>query len=115
MIVNWAYVGGFFDGEGTMNINGNSCRAEMYQQDLPTLENIQKFLASEGITSNIVDQRTTTKVWFLRIHSRQENAKRFMERVLPYCQRKRTVVQDGLRYIKLFPLRKSGTMPRHSR
>lgn len=112
MIINWAYVGGFFDGEGTMHIEGSSCRAEMYQQDLPTLENIQKFLYTENIPSKIKDNRITTRVWTLRVSSKQKYMKKFMERIAPYTQRKRTVIQDGLRSLKLFPLRKHGPMPR---
>lgn len=111
MIMNWAYIGGFFDGEGTLHIDGASCKAEMYQKDLPTLENIKRFLDQEGIGSRIFDYRHHDGGWRISLQSKRDVAEKFMRSILPYVERKRTVIQDGLRYQKLFPPMPYGPRP----
>lgn len=112
-MINWAYVAGFFDGEGTLGGCGTAkgqsgkCRvfARMYQQNPHALCVIRDFLANQGIGTTIV---TTRRGGFaghpmnaLNIPIRSIPA--FLAGVRPYVLVKKQLVEDIARYLALYP------------
>lgn len=103
MIINWAYVGGFFDGEGSIHIDGNCIHPIFSQQHLPTLENIANFMQAEGIQCKIYDTRHNNSTYQIGVSTKRDNITKFLSKIIPYVTMKRRVVQDAIRYQKLFP------------
>lgn len=55
---SWAYIAGFFDGEGSIMFNGPyGMRVSMAQKDPAVLREIQRFLLSAGIEASIYSSR----------------------------------------------------------
>ena len=110
-MMNWQYIAGFFDGEGCVCWPvgyGASPQVFVTQSDTRgyiLLDGIQKFLAGEGIITRLVKagNRPPRKPnWNLYVSGRESHIK-FMKTLLPYVHIKRTVIQDSLRFFKLFP------------
>lgn len=110
--MNWAYVAGFFDGEGTLGscgIRGQKGGARIfcriYQQNIVVLERIQHFLEDHGIASTIVRPVRTgfagRQQYGLNI--RLTTIEKFLVGVRPYVIVKKQLVEDCWRYLKVFP------------
>ena len=113
--MNWSYIAGFFDGEGSLgltNLGSNNCcfRVSMAQGTVPVLSKIQEFLAQEDIPCRIelntnrfhMLTKKHKSVHQLRITVRK-NVTKFCELVLPYCVVKKALVQDVGRFLKMYP------------
>jgi len=112
---SWAYVAGFFDGEGTIIIKrGNTSGgygfhfsiAQSHARGLAVLRRIQAFFASNGIKSAVYTARPDD-CNSLYISKRSEIEKVLL-RLMPYLIVKKTESQDVLRYMKIFPARANG-------
>jgi len=93
--INWAYVAGFFDGEGTIVIpERGAVRVEMSQrsQNDWVLHEIQMLFESHGIHSKIYqyEAKKGTGVWqtYLRVW-RGKDGMRVLKFMLPYLIVKR--------------------------
>ena len=67
--VNWAYVAGFFDGEGSIGVsaavnNSRTIKVGMSQKDRTVLDDISNFLCSEGIYAGIYFDGRNHKLHF---------------------------------------------------
>jgi hypothetical protein len=121
--MNWAYIAGFFDGEGSVHVPmGNRCMGSevaIHQGWLRgkfTLEEIAQFLASNDIRCRVklrdspsVLARRHAPMFILRITG-GENVRRFYLGVAPYLRIKRTEFQDAMRFRKMFPPYKTRTL-----
>jgi Trp operon repressor len=116
--MNWQYVAGFFDGEGcvtwdrgiTKKHAGFSTPTITVSQSgdfrgSVVLERIKVFLREEGIHSRIRPQKSKKrrKPMFNLVVSSRENVSLFLRKVLGAVIVKRTVVQDTLRFLTLYP------------
>lgn len=109
ILMNWAYIAGFFDGEGNvcMPLGSNTVLLNITQagdRGRETLEEIITFLESHKIQANyrkrqdIVNRKPVYMLWV-----RPTYAALFLLGVLPYLRIKRTIAQDILRAKLLFP------------
>jgi len=109
--LTWAYIAGFFDGEGCAGIyqrnpkhnSGRVILCSIAQKAVPVLEAIRAFLSVQGISANLNPQRGRgpNPIGVLQISAKQ--AVKFLNAVLPYLVVKKVIVQDLLRYDKIFP------------
>lgn len=116
--ISWAYVAGFFDGEGhvcviTKNSNVGLCQAGPEGERV--LHEIAAMCATVGIHCGVYDsnelKRETMglkRMYRLSIQGR-ESCRRFLIRVLPYLRVKRVIAQDALRFFTLYPPIYGGT------
>lgn len=109
--MNWAYVAGFFDGEGSIGLGVNKrfvrlTFAQSRTRGLLLLQEIQVFLASHGIVSHVHETHFPRlgkqRMYQLRING-VEGAKLFLDATLPYLRIKRTEAQDAIRFRTMYP------------
>lgn len=110
--MNWGYVAGFFDGEGTfhyVSTHGNIVPYISIAQSGAigrlALEDIKEFLASNGIDSGIdrkeIKGGNYQLAYSLRVRKR-EHVDAFLRGVLPYLRIKKVKAQDNLRFSTLY-------------
>lgn len=124
--VGWAYIAGFFDGEGCVKVRPECSPGHGYGTPMVSivqtrergrllLEEIQAFLASYNIASKVRNYTPKNlnhqQSWGLWIYSRPSVCL-FIRRVIPYIKIKKVEAQDVLRYSKLFRMPRRG--PSHS-
>jgi hypothetical protein len=108
--MTWEYIAGFFDGEGAVVASMGRERAEIVmsitQADKKILETIQQFLSSQGISARIHPHTDSPwsrkKSWVLMLSTTQ--ALNTLGMLLPHLHVKKALVQDILRFRKMFPL-----------
>ena len=111
--LSWAYVVGFFDGEGCVSTYYNKGRRagetrvhinQSGDRGRELLIEIEGFLEERGIRSNITvsHPRRGRTVWALQISSRG-SVKGFLQAVRPYVRMKKQIVEDTLRFFTAFP------------
>lgn len=115
--MTWQYIAGFFDGEGSLclaNRGSNCWRARLHQSKTDVLYRMRDFLLLEGINSYVMvvskqEKIGNTKyirngtVSALNIRTHRENLIKFLRLILPYLVVKKVLVQDVLRFLKLYP------------
>jgi LAGLIDADG-like domain len=110
-MINWAYIAGFFDGEGHIRQDQLQI-SQSRDRGLLMLSRVKDWLANEGIHSGVqsnpyIRKGQTDLSHYLYITNR-DNIEKFLNGVLPYLEIKRTEAQDTLRYFRLFPRRNKG-------
>lgn len=117
MRMTWPYLAGLFDGEGCL-ISTQSLLAYRMQivqgknnGGLALFEEVRDFLKGYSVVAKITCSHATCKrgwnpLYVLYI-SRQQHLKTVLEKLLPYLRVKKTVAQDCLRIIKLFPVNRT--------
>ena len=109
-MINWAYVSGFFDGEG--NIDGKRPRLTIVQKPQEPLVEIARFLSTHGIHSTITHRTSQYKIKGLsygrrNLHAlrinRQKDVLQMCANMLPFLLVKKAAMQDAVRYHKLYP------------
>ena len=64
----WAYCSGFFDAEGSIQVDGRGAVRVRFSQKFPTaLENLQRFLAKEGLTAAMYEDRRAFELRIQRL------------------------------------------------
>ena len=115
MRVNWDYIAGFFDGEGSISTMNFSCRhtlaatmvtlSQTGTEGIVVLSAIRDFLWSLGIKGYLQTQKR--REGYRTMHHLKINARPsvtlFLLNILPRISVKRVAVQDALRFIMLFP------------
>jgi hypothetical protein len=115
-MINWAYVAGFFDGEGTLITDVGSSRIRpkivFYQGKRAVLELIEEFFKGHGITSSIkeVDMgkykaprgAKKNKPQFRLLVFRRRSVEKLLKFMLPFLIVKEPGAQDCLRFIKMY-------------
>jgi len=108
-MMNWAYVAGFFDGEGCVRQYQPGLCVQIVQcgdRGIKVLTEISDWMEQQGIRSKI-RSRPPARSERLERHT-LELADRlskqyFLESVLPYLHVKKLEAQDTARYLKVFP------------
>ena len=112
--MNWAYIAGFFDGEGSvfpLMHNRRSPVVEISQSQTRgflLLTEIQQFLGIHNILSTVKPLRARRSslgkrpMYKLRIgHS--NDALQFLQTAMPYLRVKRAEAQDVIRFHRMYP------------
>jgi hypothetical protein len=122
MTMNWVYIAGFFDGEGSLCYSTSPMgglspgRITIAQSGVPgrmLLEEIRDFLHTQGIKCSVLRNRKRKSkphwkpAWILFVNSRRGSLV-FAKNVLPYVRIKRPACQDLIRFFTLFPARCGG-------
>lgn len=116
-MMNWSYIAGFFDGEGSLSKNGgyNDAGAISYVITIPQsesrkigLDKISEFLNAQGI-KNVVKPRqgkdrgpNFEPMFRISIWKREDLLKMF-DAMLPYLTVKKILVQDVRRLYRMYP------------
>ena len=116
MPVTWAYVAGLFDGEGSVSLQEDRSNGLGYLRirigqsgdaGQALLSRVQSFLTTESIKSTITDtflvQRKTHYTLTVSAAGERRYSTAFLTGILPHLLLKKAVVQDVLRFFRLFP------------
>lgn len=104
--MNWAYIAGFFDGEGWIDCSNPS--VGIAQSEPIVLSKIKAFLETHTIRSTIacIGRRSgfkaTKDMYYLRVTGK-ENTRNFCSYILPYLCVKKTIAQDLMRFNRMYP------------
>ena len=107
--MNWDYLAGFFDGEGTVHfvtLNGRRyARVGITQNDRPILEEIKTFLNSEGYHRvTLVTSRhsplATPEHTELKVNA-QVDILRLLQQLLPLAHVKRDKISETIREMQV--------------
>lgn len=103
--MNWKYIAGFFDGEGSI-VSGSgvsSVYVRISQKNRHILDDIRFFLSANGIVSGITfDKRVSKPSHNLYLASRS-SVTLFLTSIFPYLRVKKTIAQDALRLMIMHP------------
>ena len=119
--MTWQYIAGFFDGEGSLccvrgkTTNNNCWRARLHQSSSEVLNTISGFLDHQNIAHTI--QRTACKgqkqkygpykansdMFALQVSTKRSQVIPFLKSIYPHLIVKRVLVQDVLRFLKIYP------------
>jgi hypothetical protein len=108
--MNWAYIAGFFDGEGCLSLHTTRMNISIYQSGAigeQVLREIGAWLSTKGIESimyhrNRTDKLSKKELWEVRLNKRASQLK-FLSGVLPFIRVKKVLAQDCVRYYTMFP------------
>jgi thymidylate synthase (FAD) len=84
--VDWKYIAGILDGEGTVYIGKNQVRISIYNTDIECINRIRSFLCDNKIQTNISSRKrkkTHKECYNLSIDKR-DSVELFMDIILPY-------------------------------
>jgi hypothetical protein len=113
--MNWAYVAGFFDGEGCLHAVGSGgqgkgrFRITIAQTNEEVLEEIAEFLQHHGIAAYVLEQspkRSQREHWKMCWNvwiTKQSSVVRFIDHVLPYLRVKKQRAEDYRRTCIMVP------------
>lgn len=114
MNVSWQWLAGFFDGEGHAAIRRYKDTsfffaglAQSGREGEQVLADIKEFLGTRDITVNVrrdakPSPLSKRPMFRLTIQNRK-NVVAFLTGIIPYVRVKRVIVQDILRYHKIYP------------
>jgi hypothetical protein len=112
-MINWAYIAGFFDGEGNIRKNRfdrsvgiNAKITQAGKRGEKVLNEIREFLSLEGIYSIVKLTRRKGGTWqecYELLIDRRVDALKFLSSMYPYLHVKKVEAQDHLRFHKIFP------------
>mgnify|MGYP001595777668 CR=1 FL=1 len=111
--MNWEYIAGFFDGEGSLSTMSSTyrptmtiaCLTQSGKEGFVILSAIRDFLWALGIKGYICSANRRGN--YRQIHNLRMSSRigvtLFLEAMLPRVSVKRVIVQDTLRYFKMYP------------
>ena len=113
-IMNWSYIAGFFDGEGSLWFarasTGGGIHAQITigQSSELVLQKMAAFLVGHGILAKVSQRKKQEgnlqkKEFFVLYVTNLINVRKFLEGVMPYLVVKKVGAQDVLRYMRLYP------------
>ena len=105
--VDWAYVAGFFDGEGSAS-QASGCSSPRMQIVITQkmhapLEAIGAFLATHGIVATLYGPYPSKSASKLVVSGHDDGSLKFFRGVLPYLIVKKALVEDAMRLLVIFP------------
>lgn len=113
-MMTWAYIAGFFDGEGTIWFPLAKKRgrmaptASMFQTDITPLKKIKEFLEVHGIKTYEYSTKLKNPISKKIIHRLQMRSKKdvelFLYHISPYLIVKKKLAEDVWRWCKIFPI-----------
>lgn len=102
--MRWAYVAGYFDGEGAVSFHQGKrrnriCAVTWCNSHLESLQLIQTFVGAGGIHKRAIKGLSTKHVYALRISKRSELL-RIVPRMIPHLIIKRAQCEAMLNYVR---------------
>lgn len=119
--MNWAYIAGIFDGEGSLSSPIGPSRAAIAititqagSVGFAMLKEIAEFLAQRGIKAGLNQYPHAFKHRKVvhRIYLYGDDVINFLRPTFPFLRIKRVVAQDVIRYRKMFPPFRGGHPPK---
>src|SRR5437773_10828495 len=109
-LLNWAYIAGFFDGEGHISkaIGAHTIKVSIAQKLQEPLIAIMSFLLQYNIRSGISGGLHASH---LNI-AQKESVRKFLAGVRPFVIVKKQATEDTWRYLTLWPAMLHGTAAR---
>ena len=108
-MITWAYIAGFMDGEGTVEMRNR--RVVLFQSTSTVLMSIKQFLESEGLVTSFHKRqdRTHNNLGYILcqyqlVVSHKPSVSKFLWGVRPYTIVKKQRVEDLWRYLRMFPV-----------
>ena len=108
-MINWGYIAGFFDGEGSVGLSRNkrTGNARFYvsiaqsekNDGFWVLSKVAEFLRAHGVSVKSVSGSTNFNLQINNL----SGIRAFLEGVLPYLMVKKVLAQDCLRYLIMYP------------
>ncbi len=93
--MNWSYIAGFFDGEGSVSHNGRGFRVSIPQTSEKVLRNIERFVGYGTIIYNPRRKIHWKDTWIYYI-ARQNDVNKFLKKLRPFLIVKKKLVKDIL-------------------
>jgi hypothetical protein len=98
--IDWRYIAGFFDGEGSVTVNASGYRISIPQTNRLVLESIRR-VAGAGYVVHVTKRQTHWRESWTYFISRQQSVYDFLCRVEPYLIVKRKIVNSVLHQLPL--------------
>jgi len=111
-MMNWSYIGGFFDGEGTISVPMGYEKLKrpvviIYQSEKAPLLAIQQFMVDFGIECYLHEthyKNNWTKKAIFRLQPKTLNdVRKFLYHVFPHLILKRQLAEDSWRWARAYP------------
>ena len=96
--MDWKYIAGFFDGEGTVAHNGKGFRITIPQTDEGVLKKIQEFVGF-GYIIKLKKRKAHWKDSWLYYIASQKEVYIFLKKIKPYLIVKSKVTQKAMDYL----------------
>jgi len=93
--MNWRYIAGFFDGEGTILLKNGRPRIMVVQTDRVVLECIKNF-AKCGNIFEVTKRKPHWKDCWVYCISRKEDMYNFLRKIAPYLFVKKELAEKGI-------------------
>ena len=93
--MNWDYIAGFFDGEGSVTDYKKKCRVTITQTNKEVLERIRSF-AGVGSIAEITKRKSHWKDSWVYYISKQSDLLKFLNGVAPRLVVKRKLAQNAI-------------------
>ncbi|MBI4449471.1 LAGLIDADG family homing endonuclease [Candidatus Uhrbacteria bacterium] len=93
--MTWAYIAGFFDGEGSLSRNGNGFRITIPQTNIEVLNTIQRFAGCGNVIHVTKRQRHWKESWIYAV-AKQEDVLYVLRSIGPHLVVKRHLMQAAL-------------------
>ncbi len=93
--MNWAYIAGFFDGEGSITKNANGYRIQVVQTHEGVLQSMRVF-SGIGFVVQVTKRQPHWKDCWVWGISRQDHVEKFLHHVRPYVVVKRKLLEYTL-------------------
>lgn len=90
--MTWAYIAGFFDGEGSVTRNGSGFRVTIPQTNIEVLQTIQQFVGC-GSVIHVTKRRSHWKESWTYAIAKQTEVLHFLKRIAPHLVVKRDLVR----------------------
>lgn len=102
--MNWSYIAGFFDGEGSITRVSKGVRISISQTNEPVLNDIKEFAGYGFVFKNRKRQPHWKDSWVYYI-ARQEEVYKFLKSVYPHLTVKKELAQKTIPRLNSFVIR----------
>jgi len=97
--MNWQYIAGFFDGEGSIILKNGRSRIAIVQTNKPVLESIKKFTKCGNIFEVTKRKPHWKDCWVYSI-SCKKDIYNFLRKITPYLFVKKELAEKGILQLK---------------
>jgi intein/homing endonuclease len=111
--MNWAYIAGFFDGEGCIRVAraklgiGITLQIVQVTEHVEVLNEIAAFLKGLNVEAIVNDEKFVRNPRWRPVSNltirRRDSVMTFLRGVLPYIYVKKVSAQDALRFLRMYP------------
>jgi len=99
-MINWSYLAGFFDGEGSITHNGKGFRITIPQTNLEVIKKIQQFTKYGNVLS-ISKRKSHWKDSWIYYIARQKDILFFLKRIFPHLVVKKSYTKQVIKTLNI--------------